>query len=77
MFTRAQVDPADGPFFVVPSTWEPGEEGLFTLSLSASCELDVSEVEDSDGLNKVFGTEHSLLLQRMGRRLLSLHTTIC
>jgi len=48
-----EVDPADGPFFVVPSTWEPGEEGLFTLSLSASCELDVSEVEDSDGLNKV------------------------
>jgi len=72
-----EVDPADGPFFVVPSTWEPGEEGLFTLSLSASCELDVSEVEDSDGLNKVFGTEHSLLLQRIGRRLLSLHTTIC
>lgn len=40
--------PADGDAYVVPSTWLPGEEGIFTLSLMSSAEFSVDEVDHFD-----------------------------
>ena len=40
---------ANAPVFVVPSTFEPGEEGVFTLSVMANAELTLEEVEEFEG----------------------------
>ena len=43
-YLAVEIDPDAMPVFVVPSTWQPQEEGVFTLSLMADCELTVEEV---------------------------------
>ena len=48
-FVACEVDPAEGSVFVVPSTFNPGEEGAFTLSLMANNAFDVEEVEEFEG----------------------------
>lgn len=48
-FLAVEVDPADGSVFVVPSTFQPGEEGVFTLSLMADCAFQVEEVPEFEG----------------------------
>jgi len=48
-FLAIEVDPADGPVFIVPSTFEPGEEGAFTLSVLADCDFELVEEEEFDG----------------------------
>lgn len=35
-YLAIELDPADGPVFIVPSTWEAGEEGVYTLSAMAN-----------------------------------------
>ena len=51
-YITLEVDPAvdPRPVFLVPSTWEPGEEGIFTLSiLTEHCEVTVDKVPEFEG----------------------------
>ena len=48
---------ADSPVFLVPSTFEPGEEGVFTLSVMANADLVLEDVEEFEGnMYKFHGT---------------------
>ena len=48
-FIAVEVDPADPQLFLIPSTWEPGEEGIFTLSVMADCDITLEEVPEFEG----------------------------
>ena len=39
----------DGEVFIVPSTFTPGEEGVFTLSVMSTAEVSLEEVEEFEG----------------------------
>jgi hypothetical protein len=39
----------DGEIFIVPSTFNPGEEGIFTLSVMSTAEFSLEEVQEFEG----------------------------
>jgi len=48
-YLAVEVDPDELPVYIVPSTWDPGEEGIFTLSVMADCEVALEEVPEFEG----------------------------